>query len=244
MSQRELALFPKTRSISMYYLQTNPFLQQRLSSGMRHYITNLSLSAEFCIQGSCQSFVLVPSPIFIPRLLTKAFCTREDSAASFFISLLGLGRSDFVVLGKEFPFKLADVRAAIPKHCWVKDPWKSMSYVVRDLVILGVFGLFYWFAQGTMFWALFVLGHDYGHGSCSNSKKLNSVVGHIVHTSILVPYHGWRISHRIHHANHAHVENDESWRPVRYLIFLFIADRKKEEKFNKLSYPKKGKKTQ
>lgn len=71
------------------------------------------------------------------------------------------------------PFRLADIRAAIPKHCWVKDPWRSMSYVVRDVVV--VFGLaavaayfnnwvvwpLYWFAQGTMFWALFVLGHDW-----------------------------------------------------------------------------------
>ena len=71
------------------------------------------------------------------------------------------------------PFKLADIRAAIPKHCWVKDPWKSMSYVVRDVIV--VFGLaaaaaylnnwivwpLYWAAQGTMFWALFVLGHDW-----------------------------------------------------------------------------------
>lgn len=71
------------------------------------------------------------------------------------------------------PFKLADIRASIPKHCWVKDPWKSMSYVVRDVIV--VFGLavaaaylnnwvvwpLYWAAQGTMFWALFVLGHDW-----------------------------------------------------------------------------------
>ena len=71
------------------------------------------------------------------------------------------------------PFKLADVRAAIPKHCCVKDPWKSISYVVSDVAV--VFGLaaaaaylnnwlvwpLYWAAQGTMFWALFVLGHDW-----------------------------------------------------------------------------------
>ncbi|KAJ8448321.1 hypothetical protein Cgig2_021949 [Carnegiea gigantea] len=118
------------------------------------------------------------------------------------------------------PFRLADVRAAIPKHCWVKDPWKSMSYVVRDLVVVLAlmaiafsldswgFWPFYWFAQGTI-----------GHGSFSNSKKLNSVVGHTLHTSILVPYHGWRISHRIHHANHAHVENDESWRPMTETLY-------------------------
>ncbi|GFZ15013.1 fatty acid desaturase 8 [Actinidia rufa] len=129
------------------------------------------------------------------------------------------------------PFKLADVRAAIPKHCWVKDPWRSMSYVVRDVAV--VFGLaagaaylnnwvvwpLYWAAQGTMFWALFVLGHDCGHGSFSNHHKLNSVVGHLLHSSILVPYHGWRISHRTHHQNHGHVENDESWHPLSEKIY-------------------------
>jgi omega-3 fatty acid desaturase (delta-15 desaturase) len=75
--------------------------------------------------------------------------------------------------GSPPPFKLSDIRTAIPKHCWVKDPWKSMSYVVRDVAV--VFGLaaaaayfnnwvvwpLYWAAQGTMFWALFVLGHDW-----------------------------------------------------------------------------------
>lgn len=30
-----------------------------------------------------------------------------------------------------------------------------------------------------------------GHGSFSNNPKLNSVVGHFLHSSILVPYHGW-----------------------------------------------------
>lgn len=129
------------------------------------------------------------------------------------------------------PFNLGDIRAAIPKHCWVKNPWKSMSYVVRDVAV--VFGLaavaayfnswavwpLYWFAQSTMFWALFVLGHDCGHGSFSNNPKLNSVVGHLLHSSILVPYHGWRISHRTHHQNHGHVENDESWHPLTEKTF-------------------------
>lgn len=71
------------------------------------------------------------------------------------------------------PFKLADIRAAIPKHCWVKDPWRSMSYVIRDVAcVLGLAAAaaylnnwlvwpLYWVAQGTMFWALFVLGHDW-----------------------------------------------------------------------------------
>ena len=72
----------------------------------------------------------------------------------------------------------------------------------------------YWVAQGIMFWALFVLGHDCGHGSFSDNPILNSVVGHILHSSILVPYHGWRIGHRTHHQNHGNVETDESWVPL------------------------------
>lgn len=143
----------------------------------------------------------------------------------------GLENEDKFDPGLPPPFRLADIRAAIPKHCWVKDPWRSMGYVVRDVVV--VFGLaaaaaalnswvvwpLYWAAQGTMFWALFVLGHDCGHGSFSNNHKLNSVVGHILHSSILVPYHGWRISHRTHHQNHGHIEKDESWHPLSEKIY-------------------------
>ncbi|KAJ7535469.1 hypothetical protein O6H91_12G035300 [Diphasiastrum complanatum] len=129
------------------------------------------------------------------------------------------------------PFTLADIRAAIPKHCWEKNTWKSMSYVARDVaIVLGLAAAathvnswflwpVYWLVQGTMFWALFVLGHDCGHGSFSQKKKINSLIGHLTHSSILVPYHGWRISHRTHHQNHGHVENDESWHPVSEKVF-------------------------
>ena len=53
-----------------------------------------------------------------------------------------------------------------------------------------------------------------GHRSFSSNNALNDFVGNIVHASILVPYHGWRVSHRTHHSNHGHVENDESWTPT------------------------------
>jgi len=131
-----------------------------------------------------------------------------------------------VDLSAKPPFTLADLKNAIPAELYKRKAGYSMFFLARDVAI--VFGLAaaaqainqwwvwpaYWLAQGTMFWALFVVGHDCGHGSFSSNKKLNDFVGNLTHSSILVPYHGWRISHRTHHANHAHVENDESWYPT------------------------------
>ena len=75
--------------------------------------------------------------------------------------------------GRPPPFRIGDIRVAIPSHCWVKNPWRSMIYVLRDAVVIAALaaaaGYFdswiiwpiYWLAQGTMFWAVFVLGHDW-----------------------------------------------------------------------------------
>jgi omega-3 fatty acid desaturase (delta-15 desaturase) len=129
------------------------------------------------------------------------------------------------------PFTLADIKAAIPAHCFEKSAARSLAYLALDVaVVVGLAAAaatlnawwawpLYWVAQGTMFWALFVVGHDCGHQSFSNNKALNDLVGNITHSSILVPYHGWRVSHRTHHSNHGHVENDESWHPVSKSLF-------------------------
>ncbi|KAI4318201.1 hypothetical protein L6164_025997 [Bauhinia variegata] len=145
----------------------------------------------------------------------------------------GVGRGEEADFDPSAPpiFKIAEIRAAIPSHCWVKNPWSSLKYVFRDVIAVTtllaaavhfnswLFWPFYWAFQGTMFWAIFVLGHDCGHGNFSNISKLNSIVGHVLHSTILVPYNGWRISHRTHHQNHGHVENDESWVPMTEKIY-------------------------
>ncbi|PIA59453.1 hypothetical protein AQUCO_00400377v1 [Aquilegia coerulea] len=156
----------------------------------------------------------------------------------------GDGEEDGFDFSAPPPFKIADIRAAIPKHCWVKDPLKSLSYVLRDLIIVFLLAFIatyfdnvvlwalYWAAQGTMFWAIFVLGHDCGHGSFSDSPKLNSFVGLCLHSFILVPYHGWRISHRTHHQNHGHVENDESWHPLTEKVYKELPDKSRKMRFS------------
>lgn len=130
-------------------------------------------------------------------------------------------------LEREFlPFTLQDVRRAIPAHCFQPNHWRSLSYFFFDI---GIITLLYWVAhqinqawffpifwvmQGTLFWALFVVGHDCGHGSFSRYRWLNHLIGHLSHTPILVPFHGWRISHRTHHTNTGNIDTDESWYPV------------------------------
>lgn len=61
-------------------------------------------------------------------------------------------------------------------------------YFKKVFSIFGFWGL--WFACSRF--DLFLVCS--GHGSFSNDPKLNSVVGHILHSSILVPYHGWYVS--------------------------------------------------
>eukprot|EP01018_Ginkgo_biloba_P039732 Gb_32149 [translate_table: standard] len=105
------------------------------------------------------------------------------------------------------PFTIGDVRAAIPKHCWVKSSWRSMTFVLIDVV--GVVSLaaaalyfnswvvwpFYWFVQELCFGHFLSLDTTGGgHGSFSDNQKLNSVIGHLFHSFILVPYNGWYIN--------------------------------------------------
>jgi acyl-lipid omega-3 desaturase len=126
----------------------------------------------------------------------------------------------------KLPFTLQDLKAAIPAEYFQPNVTKSLFYFFRDILIIGllyavasyldswIFFPIFWLMQGTMFWALFVVGHDCGHQSFSKHKWLNDLIGHLSHTPILVPYHGWRISHRTHHKNTGNIDNDESWYPV------------------------------
>lgn len=126
----------------------------------------------------------------------------------------------------ELPFTLKQLKAAIPPHCFQPSVGKSLAYFFLDVgIIAGLYAIaayldswfffpFFWLMQGTMFWALFVVGHDCGHRSFSRYDWLNDFIGHLCHAPILVPFHGWRISHRTHHQNTGSLENDESWYPV------------------------------
>lgn len=127
-------------------------------------------------------------------------------------------------------FGINDIHKAIPKHCFERSAAKGLYYVARDIVSLGVtfyltnrfvtsenipnaavraglWGL-YTFVQGLFGTGLWVLSHECGHQSFSNSKVLNDTVGWVCHSALLVPYFSWKISHGKHHKATGNMERD------------------------------------
>jgi len=130
---------------------------------------------------------------------------------------------------------LGAIKLSIPSHLFKPDVSRSLMYAARDYVfafiLAGAYTLaintitnpillllatvVYWGLQGTVFWAMFTVGHDCGHGSFSRSTTLNDVVGTIVHGFILVPYYPWKMSHHHHHKNTGNIDQDEIFHPIR-----------------------------
>jgi len=148
------------------------------------------------------------------------------------------------------PFTIDEIKKVIPKECFQKSKTLSLYYFIKDCLMIFslyfvmiaiiepwmensnfreltgssivswlIYGTF-WFSMGTLFWSMFVVGHDCGHGSFSDSKSLNYIVGHLAHTPILVPFHSWRISHATHHANTGNIDKDMAFVAIPESYYL------------------------
>ena len=130
------------------------------------------------------------------------------------------------------PFTIADIKKAIPPHCFERSLIRSFSYLVYDLAVC--FLLYYaatnyinllpkplsylaWtayiYVQGCFMFAVWVVAHECGHHGFSNYHWLNDTVGFVLHSLLLVPYFSWKISHRRHHANTNSLDRDENHIP-------------------------------
>jgi omega-3 fatty acid desaturase (delta-15 desaturase) len=129
-------------------------------------------------------------------------------------------------LSAPLPFTLGDLRSAIPPHCFRPSTTRSLAYFAGDCGLLAslyvvAFHFDAWPVQvlaplaiGSVMFSLKVIGHDCGHGSFSRLPRLNSCVGHFTNTLLFVPYHGWRLSHAIHHRFAGDIDRDEGWHPL------------------------------
>jgi len=60
---------------------------------------------------------------------------------------------------------------------------------------------------------LWVLAHECGHGAFSKDKRVNDIVGFVLHSSMLVPYYSWQHSHAVHHRYTNDMERGETHVP-------------------------------
>ena len=145
--------------------------------------------------------------------------------------------------GNEFEIPditISQVRAAIPKHCFVRSAPRSLGYVARDLIQVALnwylfrhiltprfespFALTALWAtftviQGFIMTGLWVLAHECGHQAFSESKVLNDTVGFILHSALGVPYFSWKISHGKHHKATGHIERDQVFVPATREVY-------------------------
>jgi omega-3 fatty acid desaturase (delta-15 desaturase) len=126
---------------------------------------------------------------------------------------------------------LGQLRKSLPPHVFHKSLAKSTAYAVWDIAVLAALFAAYrtylhpadswtgleWATYavwcnvvGFFMWSFFVVGHDCGHGSFSDYKTINAIVGHITHGFLLVPFWPWARSHAQHHAYHNHKDKDMS----------------------------------
>ncbi len=120
--------------------------------------------------------------------------------------------------------RLRDILKTLPAEVFIKNPRKAWFKVILtvSMVALGWAALavspwyllpILWAFTGTAMTGLFVIGHDCGHRSFSNSNWVNDFVGHAVFLPLFYPFHGWRILHNHHHKHTNKLDVDNAWDP-------------------------------
>lgn len=130
-------------------------------------------------------------------------------------------------------FTMKDIYDAIPPHCFKPSISRGLAYVVRDyfyLVVLihtthrytplipsahlraVIYGLCT-ILEGMIMTGIWILAHECGHGAFSKSKRLNDSLGFFLHSTLLVPYFSWKITHSHHHKSTGDLQRDTVFVP-------------------------------
>ncbi|MEX0588968.1 MAG: fatty acid desaturase, partial [Cyanobium sp.] len=75
--------------------------------------------------------------------------------------------------------------------------------------------LLYALITGTVAGGCWVIAHECGHNAFHPNRRVESWVGFVLHSLLLVPYFTWQRSHAVHHANCNHLEGGETHVPPR-----------------------------
>ena len=125
---------------------------------------------------------------------------------------------------------MREFQSIIPEHCFSCDTKISIGYLLQSIliqVIVVAIGLkipftqqmipiwiFYGFISGTTAMGFWVIAHECGHGAFSKNKILETTIGYLLHSLLLVPYFSWQRSHSVHHRFTNHITNGETHVPL------------------------------
>lgn len=79
--------------------------------------------------------------------------------------------------------------------------------------------LLYAIVTGTVAGGCWVIAHECGHHAFHPNRRIERLVGFVLHSLLLVPYFSWQRSHAVHHANCNHLEGGETHVPPRASSF-------------------------
>lgn len=89
-----------------------------------------------------------------------------------------------------------------------------VPYVLSTAMAYWMNTISFWYAlpfivlSGLLTVRAFIISHDCGHGSFTNNKKFNDIVGFWTALLAFTPYWQWRHGHSIHHAHSGDVRHD------------------------------------
>ena len=127
-----------------------------------------------------------------------------------------------------------ELMAVIPAHCFHINERVAFTRLACALLMTVGIGLSayltipeewsfapIWIAyaavNGTVATGLWVLAHECGHHAFTRRKRVETVIGFILHSALLVPYFTWRKSHAWHHARTNHLTEGETHVPPTIL---------------------------
>ena len=140
----------------------------------------------------------------------------------------GLKGKALLVNIKDIP-SIREFKSAVPRHCFKSKTITSLRYLFQSIFIQTIiFGIglaipltpkmipvwiIYICISGTTAMGFWVIAHECGHG-LSKNKILETTVGFLLHSLLLVPYFSWQRSHGIHHRFTNHITNGETHVPL------------------------------
>ena len=154
------------------------------------------------------------------------------------IKFSGLNGQALLVEDRDIP-SIKEFKNVIPDHYFKLNTKTSLSYLLQSALIqffvvaIGLcipftpkmipIWIIYSLLSGTTAMGFWVIAHECGHGAFSKNKILETIIGYLLHSLLLVPYFSWQRSHAIHHRFTNNITNGETHVPLVINCLLYTS---------------------